>query len=1608
MEKQDEFTYNGGARFKDGLMSMKVKLGAFDKEELVLRILTGNGRLVALLAVFVVLPMAACDTSQPDCERECSSQDVEDTAGDTIPDNKMGDVQVEPGAPAIGGYPDTSGASDAAPDEGEPEADADAGAELDPGVSACPDPGPTSCPDPGSGSCPDVRHLTEDTGEADAGGEVGAACEEAGDCASGICSDGACVAFDCDDGIRNGEEIALDCGGPDCLACLLEACEEPAVCQSGICSRGVCVPFDCYDGLLNGSEMQVDCGGPFCLACLDSECVDDSDCESGVCSDGLCVPFDCLDGIQNGGETGVDCGGPDCKICLGEPCSDASQCVSGICSGSLCVEFDCTDSIKNGSETGIDCGGPSCPACDLPCDEAAECASGICSDGLCAPFDCDDGLLNGLETGVDCGGAHCPPCDGCRLAHLIPAAALPFEAQGDTSGLANDSSGPAFACHGFQTTRGELSPDEAWSFTPDETGPYVVTLDPTFNAALYVASGCPDIADTCLAGLPATFASEPVRVLLQLDGGIEYSIVVDGADGLPETAGTYTLGVAACVPDCEGKQCGSDGCGGSCAPCAADEFCDLDATCRPIPTDDRCGDMVCLGESAVHDIVGPVTFTSRFGVCENTGTLVKQIDEGTDAGTVSGAGFDPALDMTRGVLFKAVRNDAELAVGLSQDSRNSSLEDIDFALLLGADAGISVYEKGVFAGSFGSYEAGDQLGVAQGHESVTYLRNGQAFYTSLAEGVAPLYVDTSFHTECAAVEGVTWTEAPEDAPAALAPDQPVYWADVKGLLAKAGQVTSMDWAPSTFVPAPEGYARSLRSFSARSDVAGVRWRVQSAGADQTGGLSSVSHGRGADIDYAIHMDGAGYFHVLERGEVAFDSQLEYAAGDLFSVQLSSEGKIEYHHNGAIFHTSASEHIPDAELAVVVSSTVKPEEEPRSLTEVHWVGSYEHQREGLVTFTHVRGMAQGEGSLSKSGPDGWNAGAFSGVGFSTKDATRGISFTAGRNDKSLVIGLSGDDDGVSWQTIDYGVHLRDDGRIGVFEASVNRGVFSNYRPGDQLSIYVDEGQIHYAHNGSVFFASPKKPRFPLSVDCSFHDDGGSLFDIQWIRAPIRLPVRLIPGQSVYWKGHLAIATRPGMLETIPYESPPGHAFAGGNVRSVRQFSRGEEVAGFSWKVEAADLDLSIGLTHSTESVDYGVALGGDGSISVVEGGVTVMELKSHYRGGDVFKVEVSQYNHIIYTHNDVQFYTSDVELRYPLFVVVESSLDTPAGNRCVDLSWLAPQTREHRPDGLVTFRNIIGLREGDGSLTHIAADGYEGGASSGAEVQPGRTQHVGVSFKPYQRGAELLLGLSNGDDDASLHDVDFGMQMRADGRLAVYEGGVHRGTFGHYGAHDELAVVVQFERARYLHNGKTFYTSTVAPRYPLHVDSSFGTPEARAYDIRWVPEPLVVPRTLVPGQSVYWREVFAFSASSGAVKTVAFTPPEGIPYLGGVARSARTLNTSSEKVGGVQWRVMDIELGLVAGFHERENDRVAFGIDLGADGKVSAVESGLPVFELPGTYAVGDTFAVKLNGRRFDYIHNGTAFYSSTVDPDFPLEAIVRSEPSSPVGVQCKDFKWVGP
>lgn len=122
----------------------------------------------------------------------------------------------------------------------------------------------------------------------------------------------------CADGRRC--KRGTDCQSGRCRPSSLVACVIARQCD------GTCTPPMCPDGVRNGQETDVDCGGPACReTCGDGQgCASGTDCESTVCTDGICRPACVDDGVRNGAETGVDCGGP-CRRCGcaagGTPCT---------------------------------------------------------------------------------------------------------------------------------------------------------------------------------------------------------------------------------------------------------------------------------------------------------------------------------------------------------------------------------------------------------------------------------------------------------------------------------------------------------------------------------------------------------------------------------------------------------------------------------------------------------------------------------------------------------------------------------------------------------------------------------------------------------------------------------------------------------------------------------------------------------------------------------------------------------------------------------------------------------------------------------------------------------------------------------------------------------------------------------------------------------------------------------------------------------------------------------------------------------------------------------------------------------------------------------------
>jgi hypothetical protein len=117
----------------------------------------------------------------------------------------------------------------------------------------------------------------------------GQGCVDSLDCV-GTCNEGVCGPIGPKDGKKNQGETDVDCGGPNAPKCVVgKACGSGADCASLFCpeSSKVCTAPRYDDGVQNGDETDIDCGGKPSqagfVACAETKrCVTDTDC-NGAC-----------------------------------------------------------------------------------------------------------------------------------------------------------------------------------------------------------------------------------------------------------------------------------------------------------------------------------------------------------------------------------------------------------------------------------------------------------------------------------------------------------------------------------------------------------------------------------------------------------------------------------------------------------------------------------------------------------------------------------------------------------------------------------------------------------------------------------------------------------------------------------------------------------------------------------------------------------------------------------------------------------------------------------------------------------------------------------------------------------------------------------------------------------------------------------------------------------------------------------------------------------------------------------------------------------------------------------------------------------------------------
>ena len=444
------------------------------------------------------------------------------------------------------------------------------------------------------------------------GGECGA-CPGTDVCDAGICMEchPACEGKEC---------------GPDGCEGSCGQCGEGEECVGGICAAGETCAGSC------GGESQTgncfcdsecfnfgDCCDDVCVLCVDDfpeQCAGQSGCQ-GVTWEGCCIgqllkycegnelkemdcteqpvcgwnaeqsyyacetegaaepdgvhPMDCADLCEPLCE-GKECGGDGCGGSCGECGGKGSLCTP---SGQCCIP-SCADKECGGNGCGGNCG---------------DCAEGLyCSDGVCG-----EGIPGGCEVSGEpgCGGCACeecvfavdPFCQETQWDNMCVQECQQCGTECPCTPVCEDVECGNDGCGGSCGECGEGGVCQSGQCVESECGgvPWEGCCD---GETLTYCEGGGLVSKDCPGDGPCGWKAQDHYYDCGTDGG------EDPAGEFPFSCAAY------CVPDCEGKGCGDDGCEGSCGECKENELC-IDDLC----VEDECGEVVYEGCCDGHKLV---------------------------------------------------------------------------------------------------------------------------------------------------------------------------------------------------------------------------------------------------------------------------------------------------------------------------------------------------------------------------------------------------------------------------------------------------------------------------------------------------------------------------------------------------------------------------------------------------------------------------------------------------------------------------------------------------------------------------------------------------------------------------------------------------------------------------------------------------------------------------------------------------------------------------------------------------------------------------------------------------------------------------------------------
>ncbi|MCA1752640.1 MAG: hypothetical protein LC670_12800, partial [Flavobacteriales bacterium] len=123
-----------------------------------------------------------------------------------------------------------------------------------------------------------------------------------------------------------------------------------------------------------------------------------------------------------------------------------------------------------------------------------------------------------------------------------------------------------------------------------------------------------------------------------------------------------------------------------------------------------------------------------------------------------------------------------------------------------------------------------------------------------------------------------------------------------------------------------------------------------------------------------------------------------------------------------------------------------------------------------------------------GGNNWNAG---GASLNRVHDNGSFRFTTDENNRQKAAGLSHEDANSHINSIEFAFRMEANGSLRIYESGSNRGTFGSYEEGDNFEIAVENGTVHYYHNGELLRVSNTAPELPLLADVSMRSHGATI-------------------------------------------------------------------------------------------------------------------------------------------------------------------------------------------------------------------------------------------------------------------------------------------------------------------------------------------------------------------------------------------------------------------------------------------------------------------------------------------------------------------------------------